>query len=199
MRKRGKKEIIVKTVFTCIFIFMLWWAFLMWERFASDVAVGKQIDDVGMLMLWYDIQNRRYIPEEAKIQSFDLQLNDQKEIVKFDFTVQEEMLSFTYKEQEDGQRIFEQTSVGASIKNDLKASTFFRAIQVLQIEKKFVEGTKILFKENYTNNLSAPNRMWKIEDEVLTEIPKDLEGNSNYQRLFLESNSVVEWVYVKNS
>ena len=86
MRKRGKKEIIVKTVFTCIFIFMAWWLFIVWERFADDMAVGKSVDDVSMLMLWYDIQNKRYLPEDACIKSFTMRTDEDKEIILFSFT-----------------------------------------------------------------------------------------------------------------
>ena len=200
MRKKGKKEIIVKTVFTGIFIFMLWWAFLMWERFTSNITLEKPIDEISMLLVWYDIQNRRYIPTDANIQSFDLVLNNEKEIMKFSFTVQGEkkgeMLAYTYQEQKGEKRIFEQTAIEKQVEKDLQATTFFRAIQVLQVKQKLTEGIEILFKNEGLDRFSQPSRMWKIEDEQLIEIHQDLEGNQSYKKLLLISGEEVEWVYV---
>lgn len=203
MRKKGKKEIIVKTVFTCIFIFMLWWAFIIWERFSSDVAVDQSIDEVGMVMLWYDIQNKRYIPSEATIEAFELQLDEQKDIVKYDFTVQGEkegkLYNFRYTEQRDVDYAFEQTPVEVSTSNHLRATIFFRAMQLLQIKQLLVEETQVLFASEVEDGLSElePSHIWKIDGESLTEIKEDMASAFGYEKCYLVSGDTVEWVYIK--
>lgn len=199
MRKRGKKEIIVKTVFTCIFIFMAWWLFIVWERFADDMAVGKSVDDVSMLMLWYDIQNKRYLPEDACIKSFTMRTDEDKEIILFSFTVNGEkngeQLDYTYTETKGEKRTFEQEAREERI-DEVEAKIFFRAVQVLQIEQKITPETKVTYVRD-SKASTEQEEIWLIEDEELIVGEKEIPNAKQYVQVKLEHPDGVQTVYIR--
>ena len=199
LRKKKKKEIIVKTVFTCICIFLLWWGVLIWERFADDIAVDHMIDDVSMQMLWHDLQNKRSIPVNAKIENFSLAVDHKKVITKFMFTVYGEKMrqpfQFFYSEAKGTKRSFTQTEVENIDRNVLEAAKFFHALQILQNEGKKKKNSQLIFSDSYTPAGSA-DKIWKIEGNQLIVTTKDSIDDLSDTCLWLEADGIVQCVWV---